>query len=413
MTQQLDLQVRAAFDEIVRHSPELGSTPSGQILSLSSSGPAVGDRRGRQMWVAAAAAAVVAVGGAGLVVVTRNGAGTDLRPAATPTPDPTVTDPGAPVTAAPVTTVVVGVTQPVVDDRFAALLAPVGAAEVWREVRGLDESWVSAARTFVTPEGRVLSATLEPVLGPFPGEVRQVGSTSFTFLNEDGNHVYFATGECQSVAVIAPNEYGAVPWSADALALLAGVTVDSSDAWAMAPDGWSEIEGGFSELLYETTFTVLDAAGTPSAGARLVQTDAPLGHVLALSGAAFATARPATVAGLPSNTGGDRAWVLTDAAGRWYVGWNTTAGSALLSVAPVDGPRSAEPEWAEVTQVLQVGHPEFWSAALLAAGGGSTSSGTDPVSTAAAAAAEQGGTLTTVTEHGPAPAAACGPREGG
>lgn len=177
--------------------------------------------------------------------------------------------------------------------------------------------------------------------------------------------------------------------------------------------GWTEIEGGFSELLYETTFTVLDAAGTPAAEARLVQTDASLGHVLALSGVAFATARPATVAGLPSNTGGDRAWVLTDAAGRWYVGWNTTAGSALLSVAPVDGPRSAEPEWAEVAKVLQVGHSEFWSEALLAAGSGSASAGADPVSTAAAAAAEQGGVPTTVTQPGPAPAAACGPREGG
>jgi hypothetical protein len=303
--------------------------------------------------------------------------------------------------------------QPVVDDRFAALLAPVGAAEVWREVRGLDESWVSEARTFVTPEGLLLSATLKPVQGPFQGEVRQVGSTSFTFLNEDGNHVYLATGECQSVAVLAPNEYDGVPWSADALALLAGVTVDSSDEWAVAPDGWSEIEGGFSELLYETTFTVLDAAGTPAAEARLVQTDASLGHVLALSGVAFATARPATVGGLPSNTGGDRAWVLTDAAGRWYVGWNTTAGSALWSVAPVDGPRSAEPEWAEVAKVLQVGHPEFWSEALLAAGSGSASAGADPVSTAAAAAAEQGGVPTTVTQPGPAPAAACGPQEGG
>ena len=417
MTQQLDLQVRPAFDEIVRHSPELGATPTAQVLSLSSSGSAIAEQRGRQVWVAAAAAAVVVVGGAGLVVVTRNGAGTDLRPAATPIPDPSATGPtAAPDTAAAVTSVVVDVTSPVVDDRFAALLVPVGAAEVWRELRGLDESWVSEARTFVTPEGRVLSATLKPVLGPFPGEVRQVGSTSFTFLNEDGNHVYLATGDCQSVAVIAPNEYDGLPWSADALALLAGITVDSSDEWAVAPDGWSEIEGGFSELLYESTFTVLDAAGTPSAEARLVQTDAPLGHVLALSGVAFATARPATVAGLPSNTGGDRAWVLTDAAGRWYVGWNTAAGSALLSVAPTsltsDEP-SVEPEWVEVTQVLQVGHPEFWAEALLAAGSGSASAGTDPVSTAAAAGAEQGGVPTTVTQPGPAPAAACGPREGG
>lgn len=408
MTQQLDLQVRAAFDEIVRQSPDLGATPTAQVLSLSSPGSAVGDRR---VWVAAAAAAVVVVGGAGLVAVTRTPADSALRPAASPTPGMST---AAPITA-PVTTVAVGSTPPVVDDRFAALLAPVGAAEVWREVRGLDESWVSEARTFVTPEGRVLSATLKPVQGSFRGEVRQVGASSFTFLNEDGNHVYLTTGECQSVAVLAANEYGAEPWSAEALALLAEVMVDSSDVWAAAPDGWSEIEGGFSELLYETTFTVLDAAGTPSADARLVQTDAPLGHVLALSGMAFATARPATVAGLPSNTDGDRAWVLTDAVGQWYVGWNTAAGSALLSVQTEDGPRSAEPVWVEVTKVLQVGRPEFWAEALQAAGSGAASAGTDPVSTAAATATEQGGvsTSTTVTEQGPATAPACGPQEGG
>ncbi len=127
----------------------------------------------------------------------------------------------------------------------------------------------------------------------------------------------------------------------------------------------------------------------------------------------------ATVEGLPSNADGDRAWLLRDAAGAWYVGWNTPYGSALLSVAS-----ATEPVWAEITRSLEAGgHPELWADAVLAAGGaGSADAGADaeagaPVVTSSVSAAqqgvEQGGVLTTVTQLGPAPATACGPHEGG
>lgn len=438
MTQQLDSQVRAAFDEIVRHSPELGAVPSGQLLTLSSSGSGsgsgLGDRRRPQVLVAAAAAAVVVVvGGAGLVAVTRSAPEPNLRPATTPDQGPSASTESTVQTGAVTTTIVGPAAPPLSDERFAALLTPVGAADVLSEVRGLDESWVASADTFVTPEGRVLSVQLQEPRDGSVGETRRVGPTDFIFLNEDGRHIYLATGQCRSVVVVASNEDGSglvgsngtngaypseAPWSVDALKLMATVDVDSSGEWVAVPDGWARIDGGFSELLYDAWFTVLDPTGTPSVEARLQQSDAPLGHLLAVSQQAFVSAAPATVEGLPSNADGERAWLLRDAAGAWYVGWNTPYGSALLSVAS-----ATQPVWAEIAQyALEPGHPEFWADAVLAAGGGAGSADADadadaeadaPVATSSAAAEEQGAVLTTVTLSDPAPATACGPQEGG
>lgn len=315
---------------------------------------------------------------------------------------------------------------PVMSDPYSSLLVPIGTSDTSAEVIGLDASWVSNARSFVTPEGRVLSVLLrgDPLNGEFPGETRLVGTTNFTFVNEDGRHIYLASGECQSVAVVAFNEAGSsvagtngtieayprdAPWSIEALTVMANITVDSSDDWAVRPatEGWAEIEGGFSELLYDTSFTLPNAAGAAPVTARLRQSEAPLGHLIAVSQEAFVSAASATVEGLSSNVDGDRAWVLTDGAGRWYVGWNTAAGSALLSI---ESPTA--PNWSEVgLDALQTGHPQFWKDAVFAAGSAGPSS---PSPNATAAAAQQEGVVpTTVLTPNEAGSVRCGPVEGG
>lgn len=425
MNQQLDTRLREAFDEIVRHAPDIGAAPTDQMLAVSLTSTTGRGRVGTQAWVASAAAAVVVVGLAGMVAVRNDASGSTTRPAAEPSQQTmTGATMSAPTTTPSVSTSVLG-DAPVMSEPFSPLLVPIGTSDTSSEVIGLDASWVSNARSFVTPEGRVLSVLLRDPLfnSEFPGDMRRVGTTDFTFANKDGRHIYVATGECQSVAVVAFNEDGSslagtngtieayprdAPWSIEALTVMANITVDSSDDWAVRPakEGWAEIEGGFSELLYDTSFTLPNSAGVPSVSARLRQSEAPLGHLIAVSQEAFVSAAPATVEGLPSNVDGDRAWVLTDGAGRWYVGWNTEAGSALLSVeAP------AAPNWSEIgLESLQVGHPQFWEDALFAAGGGAPSS---PDVTTAAAAQEEGVVPTTVLVPSPAESVRCGPLEGG
>jgi hypothetical protein len=78
MNKELDTQIRAAYDEIVRRSPDLGDTPTDQVVYLSAND----HRGGSRPWVGAAAASVVAIGVGGLLAVTLNSSDSTVGTAA-------------------------------------------------------------------------------------------------------------------------------------------------------------------------------------------------------------------------------------------------------------------------------------------------------------------------------------------
>lgn len=104
MNMQLDPHVKAVFDDIIAHTPDIGPTPSGDVVHLE---PAR-SHRGRR-WLAVAAAAIIVVGMGALVVVQRPSSDPpDVAPA-TQAPAPVADlDPGGalPTTVPPVPTTV-------------------------------------------------------------------------------------------------------------------------------------------------------------------------------------------------------------------------------------------------------------------------------------------------------------------
>ncbi|MEN9506129.1 MAG: hypothetical protein RI958_2055, partial [Actinomycetota bacterium] len=91
MNQELDTRLRDAFDEIVRHAPDIGDAPTDQMLAVSLTSTTGRGRVGTQVWVASAAAAVVVVGLAGIVVVRHVASGPTPGSAADPT-QPSMTE---------------------------------------------------------------------------------------------------------------------------------------------------------------------------------------------------------------------------------------------------------------------------------------------------------------------------------
>lgn len=366
---QLSRSIREALGDIIADSPRPAPRPV-QVIKLRSNKEPAGPRR---LILAVAAATIIVAGGVAIANRSDNpttvGVGgtnetTDSATAPTPT---TVSGPVSP---------------PPADATLASLLYPVGATNLTASIVSMDATWVANARSFVTPDGKVLSALLEPPHNDIAGaavDERALGTNTVYFLNEDGNHVYLATGNCQSVAVLAPNEYGGQPWSAEALALAATIDVNSGDAWVSAPAGWSTIDGGFAELVYDINFGVTDPAGGLATTVNLQQASAPLGYLIAQSGMPFMNAEAVTMTGLPSATD-DNAWVLSDATGRQYVGWNTSFGSALLVVQSDQVPAEAD----ILRMALQIGYADRWSAALANGGTPSPSVGA-PVGTATTA----------------------------
>ncbi|MAT06705.1 MAG: hypothetical protein CL424_16840 [Acidimicrobiaceae bacterium] len=82
---QLDPHVKAVFDDIVAHTPDIGPTPSGDVVHLHPGRSPQGRR-----WLAVAAAAIVVVGVGALVAIQRPDAETpDVAPATQP-PSPGV-----------------------------------------------------------------------------------------------------------------------------------------------------------------------------------------------------------------------------------------------------------------------------------------------------------------------------------
>ncbi|BAN01564.1 hypothetical protein [Ilumatobacter coccineus] len=93
MNMQLDPHVKAVFDDIVAHTPDIGPTPTGDVVHLDP-GPSHQGRR----WLAVAAAAIVVVGVGALVAVQRPGPDTpDVAPATQPPAAVADLAPGSPL----------------------------------------------------------------------------------------------------------------------------------------------------------------------------------------------------------------------------------------------------------------------------------------------------------------------------
>lgn len=93
MNMQLDPHVKAVFDDIVAHTPDIGPTPSGDVVNLGP-GPSHQGRR----WLAVAAAAIVVVGVGALVAVQRLDSETpDVAPATQPPAPVADLAPGSPL----------------------------------------------------------------------------------------------------------------------------------------------------------------------------------------------------------------------------------------------------------------------------------------------------------------------------
>lgn len=82
MNMQLDSHIKAAFDEIVAQTPELGDTPSVDLVPLT----AAGGRQPHHWMLLTAAAAVVVIGAAGLIALRSDGSDTNDTPAAAQPP---------------------------------------------------------------------------------------------------------------------------------------------------------------------------------------------------------------------------------------------------------------------------------------------------------------------------------------
>jgi hypothetical protein len=94
MNMQLDPHVKAVFDEIIAHAPDIGPTPSAGVVNLD---PTVSDR-GRR-WLAVAAAAVLVVGVAGLVAFAGRDASRSPADEATVTSPPPDSGAGRPLSS--------------------------------------------------------------------------------------------------------------------------------------------------------------------------------------------------------------------------------------------------------------------------------------------------------------------------
>ena len=370
----LDHSIRSALHDIVSESPTPGELP---VRSLELRRTAEPVRSRRPMLVAAAA--IIAVAGvAGTVAVANRSSGpSNLGTADTIEQSDTSVPTVAPTTS---TTSTTGLDE----TSTARLLYPiaaemdvsgaVSAASVNARVTGTDSTWIAHSTAFVTPEGHVVSAQEQSrALDPVPAELptRTVGDNVFHLSNEEGNRVYFATGTCRAVAVLPGSETSkSEPWSNDALTLMATVDLTSPDRWVTAPKGWTEIEGGFAELIYDVSFAA-NKRGLTGTKAHLRQAFAPLGLLIGAS-VGMVRAEQVTMKGLPEGTS-DQAWVLVNSDGLTYLGWNTTFGSALLFLEGDDP--FAGGEFPGV--VLEAGHGELWNAGLTATAQAAAQSSTE------------------------------------
>jgi len=376
----LDHSIRSALHDIVSESPTPGELP---VHSLELRRTAEPVRSRRPMLVAAAIIAVAGV--AGTVAIANRSSGPSTVGAAdtieqSDTSVPTVT----PTTS-----------RTALDETSTArLLYPAFAkvevdndlmAEIVRtSVSGTDSTWIANATAFVTPEGHVVAAQEKSLLfDAIPAELprRTVGDNVFHLSNEDGNRIYFATGTCRTVAVLPGSETSkSEPWSNDALTLMATVDLTSPDRWVTTPTGWTEIEGGFAELIYDASFTVEhpDPNRSTTRG-HLRQAFAPLGFLVGAS-VGMVSAEQVTVQGLPEGTS-DQAWLFTNSDGLQYWGWTTTFGSALVylqsdgSLTDGEFPGVVRGEFPGVA--LEAGHGELWNAGLTATAQAAAQSSTE------------------------------------
>jgi hypothetical protein len=104
MNRQLDPHIKAAFDEIVAHTPEIGDTPTNDVVRLSPE-----RSRKSRPWLAVAAATITVVGVAGLVAIRARPSFAPAtqppsvsNPAPTPVPN-TIASPPEPTTPTPTT----------------------------------------------------------------------------------------------------------------------------------------------------------------------------------------------------------------------------------------------------------------------------------------------------------------------
>lgn len=365
----LDHSIRSALHDIVSESPAPGELP---IRSLELRRTAEPVRSRRPMLVAAAIIAVAGV--AGTVAVANRSSGPSTVGAAdtieqSDTSVPTVT-PTTSRTALDETSTA-QLLYPVADmDASGA----VSAASINLTVTGTDSTWIAHATAFVTPEGHVVSAQEQSrAFDAVPAELptRTVGDNVFHLGNEDGNRIYFATGTCRTVAVLPGSETSkSEPWSNDALELMATVDLTSPDRWVTTPKDWTQIEGGFAELIYDVSFAA-NKRGLTGTKAHLRQTFAPLGFLVGAS-VGMARAEQVTMKGLPQGTS-DQAWLLTNSDGLKYLGWTTTFGSALLFLEG-DDPFVGS-EFPGV--VLETGHGDLWNAGLTATAQAAAQSSTE------------------------------------
>lgn len=372
----LDHSIRSALHDIVSESPTPGELP---VRSLELRRTAEPVRSRRPMLVAAAA--IIAVAGvAGTVAIANRSSGPSILGTAdtieqSDTSVPTVT----PTTSTTSRTALdetstARLLYPIVAEMDVS--GAVSAASVNATVTGTDSTWISRAAAFVTPEGHVVSAQeTGRAFDALPAELpkRTVAENVFHLSNEDGIRIYFATGTCRTVAVLPGIETSkSEPWSNDALALMATVDLTSPDRWVTTPKDWTQIEGGFAELIYDVTFTAnIPSRGLIKAKAHLRQAFAPLGFLIGAS-VGMVRAEQVTMKGLPEGAS-DQAWVLVNSDGLTYLGWNTTFGSALLYL---DGVNSfAGGEFPGV--VLEAGHGDLWAAGLAATAQAAAQSSTE------------------------------------
>lgn len=82
MNIQLAPHIKAAFDEIVAHTPDLGDTPSADLVPLT----ATGGRQPQHRMLLTAAAAIVVIGAAGIIAVRSDGSESNETSAAAQPP---------------------------------------------------------------------------------------------------------------------------------------------------------------------------------------------------------------------------------------------------------------------------------------------------------------------------------------
>lgn len=346
----LDHSIRSALHDIVSESPAPGELP---IRSLELRRTAEPVRSRRPMLVAAAA--IIAVAGvAGTVAIANRssgpsnvGAADTIEQSDTSVRDSTPN--GIPVT---VDTIVPTTSMWTVDTKLSANDGEHSLNELLYPIDAIDGSvhggyfvpGTGYSSALISPTNHVFTLAVVSPAGNSGAPERTIEGVTFQYFNEDGHHVYVADTACGGVAVSTWAETEA--WSKETLTLLSSVASDlnrdlTSGIYWSQPVGWATAEGGGEARIFDVSFGVRYPNNTTAARGRLVQTFAPLGYLVSQSGIGIVTARFIRISGFANGTDGG-GLVLTDSAGRSYVGWNTTFGSALMQVDSTSGLASEE-----------------------------------------------------------------------